>query len=123
MRFKLFLASLLACGFIAYVIANENISSEIESVSKDAKLNKDNNLKTASAATVLNKNDAVEMFEVIEDPKPKRQPKIAKTSTVNNVVVANNMSTLQRSGALQMFDDYLGELGYEVTDNGYNWGK
>lgn len=123
MRFKLFLASLLACGFIAYVIANENISTETESIAASAKTNKDKNIKQQqNFDTVLNKNEAVEMFEVIPEPKPKTKPNIAKTTT-KNVLANNNNSSLQRSGALQMFDDYLGELGYEVTDNGYNWGK
>ncbi|XP_046806151.1 protein mesh [Lucilia cuprina] len=115
MRFKLFLASLLACGFIAYVIANENISAETESIAASAKTNKDKNTikQQQNFDTVLDKNEAVEMFEVIPEPtKPKKK--------TNNILTANNI-TLQRSGALQMFDDYLGELGYEVTDNGYNW--
>ncbi|XP_065372052.1 protein mesh isoform X3 [Calliphora vicina] len=121
MRFKLFLASLLACGFIAYVIANENISTETESIAASAKTNKDKNIKQQqNFDTVLNKNEAVEMVEVIPEPKPKTKPNPVKTST-NKVLAAKNNSSLQRSGALQMFDDYLGELGYEITDNGYNW--
>ena len=121
MRLKLFLASLLACGFIACAIANENISNaEIESIAISSKTNTDKNVKIQQkqllqqphepkqqpkAEKILDKSEAVEMIEVV---KPK---------------ITNGNMTLARSGALQMFDDYLGELGYEVTDSGYDWSK
>lgn len=114
MRFKLFLASLLACGFIAFVIAKENISTETESVSSSA-TNKDKNLPES---TVLDKNDAVELFEVVQ-PQPK--PAKVTPKVVQKPALSGNMS---RSAALQMGDFYLGELGYDIiNDNGYNWGK
>ncbi|XP_073816077.1 sushi domain containing 2 mesh isoform X4 [Musca autumnalis] len=101
MRFKLFLASLLACGFIAFVIANENISAETESVSHKQD-------KNVVASTVLDKNEAVEMIEILPPQQHQQQH------------IAGNMS--QPSGAIQMPDFYLGELGYDiVNDNGYNW--
>ncbi|TMW41913.1 hypothetical protein DOY81_013007, partial [Sarcophaga bullata] len=116
MRLKLFLASLLACGFIAYAIANENISNaEIESIATTPKTNTDKNVKIQQKQQLqqtkqqpkmdklLDKSEAIEMIEIV---KPK---------------ITNGNISLARSGALQMFDDYLGELGYEVTDSGYNW--
>lgn len=120
MRFKLFLASLLACGFIAYVIANENVSTETESVSANTKD------KKGVGSTVLDKNEAVEMIEILP-PQPKQkqqqhQHTAPKVSSTTGTLVAN--MSQQRSGALQMADFYLGELGYDiVNDNGYNWGK
>ena len=116
MRLKLFLASLLACGFIVYAIANENISNaEIESIATSPKTNTDKNVKIQQqpqklkeqpkVEKILDKSEAVEMIEAV---KPK---------------ITNGNMTLARSGALQMFDDYLGELGYEITDSGYNWSK
>uniref|UniRef100_T1PEZ0 AMOP domain protein n=1 Tax=Musca domestica TaxID=7370 RepID=T1PEZ0_MUSDO len=117
MRFKLFLASLLACGFIAYVIANENVSTETESVSANAKD------KKGVGSTVLDKNEAVEMIEILPpQPKQKQQHQhtAPKVSSTTGTLVAN--MSQQRSGALQMADFYLGELGYDiVNDNGYNW--
>ena len=110
MRLKLFLAALMACGFIAFVIANETIgSTEIdndEMLPNSAELVETvpEKVKTVAKAIVKNVVNAAQVME-------------ATTMGAQN-------ASVQRSGALINFDDYLGELGYDVYgDSGYNWGK
>ncbi|TDG52322.1 hypothetical protein AWZ03_001152 [Drosophila navojoa] len=61
MRLKLFVVCALACGFMAYVLANENISADVE----DQIINAPANANKASK-----KAQAVEFVEIIEPPPP-----------------------------------------------------
>lgn len=67
MRFKLFVVCALACGFMAYVLANENVSTEVEDQVK----------KVAAASKSPEIDDAAELVELLEVPKnpPPTPPK------------------------------------------------
>ncbi|XP_030564094.1 protein mesh isoform X2 [Drosophila novamexicana] len=59
MRFKLFVVCALACGFMAYVLANENISTEVE-----------DQIINAVPANKANKIvQAAEFVEIVDQPK------------------------------------------------------
>lgn len=60
MRFKLFVVCALACGFMAYVLANENISAEVE----------DQIINSPVANKASKKAQAVEFVEIVEPLPP-----------------------------------------------------
>ncbi|EDW82985.2 uncharacterized protein Dwil_GK22555, isoform D [Drosophila willistoni] len=148
MRFKLFLVCALACGFMAYVLANENFSTEEE----DQIIN--------SKAEILEvPPEIIKQKEPVETkPKVKPTPKATTTSTVkpakptapaaaaaapatggavipgqrlvpvvhassrdtDSILSVSGLKPQAMSGALVMPYDYLGEL-YDVDSSGYNW--
>lgn len=61
MRFKLFVVCALACGFMAFVLANENVSTEVEDQVK----------KVATANKSPKIDEAVELVELLEEVVPK----------------------------------------------------
>lgn len=71
MRFKLFVVCALACGFMAYVLANENVSTEVE-----------DQVKKVPAASKSPKIDEaaelVELLEVPKNPPPPPPPAVKK---------------------------------------------
>ncbi|XP_068155674.1 protein mesh isoform X2 [Drosophila tropicalis] len=145
MRFKLFLVCALACGFMAYVLANENFSTEEE----DEIINKAEVLEVPPE--IIKQKDPVEA-----KPKAKPSPKATTTSTVkpakataaaaaapasggavipgqrlvpvvhassrdtDDILSVSGLKPQAMSGALVMPYDYLGEL-YDVDSSGYNW--
>lgn len=128
MRFKLFLASLLACGFIAFVIANENYSAEVETPKQKTLPSKQQQQPAAQSTVLQPKSEAIEMIAMPPTNTKKSTKKLEGKplpAAGNSVVLAaSNTTSLQRSGALKMFDDYLGELGWDTYgDSGYNWGE
>ncbi|XP_030370476.1 protein mesh isoform X2 [Scaptodrosophila lebanonensis] len=149
MRFKLFLACLLACGFMAYVIANENVSTELEDkiinkpqkkISEYVEIIEEPELATKKAAATTQKTT----------PKPTKKPEAAKTTATapttakapvklsaqakvasnklmpvdlrgkDDILTVAGLSPQSKSGALIMPGAYLGEL-YDLDSSGYNW--
>lgn len=83
MRFKLFVVCALACGFMAYVLANENVSTEVEDQVK----------KVAAASKSPEIEDAAELVELLEVPKnpPPPPPKKVDKPAVPVVVPAQKV--------------------------------
>lgn len=150
MRFKLFVVCALACGFMAYVLANENVSTEVDDQVK----------KVAAAIKSPKIDEAVELVELDELPqtpppavkkaskpvapvlgaqqqKPatllvphKEVPKagkllpVASSRGTDDILTVAGLKPQPKSGALIMphEDYYMAEL-YDVDANGVNWGK
>lgn len=152
MRFKLFVVCALACGFMAYVLANENVSTEVEDQVK----------KVATANKSPKIDEAVELVELLEEvpkalaPSPPavkkankppvvptlqqkpairvEQPKelqlagkllpVASSRGTDDILTVAGLKPQPKSGALIMphEDYYMAEL-YDVDANGVNWGK
>uniref|UniRef100_W8B1G6 Extracellular domains-containing protein CG31004 n=1 Tax=Ceratitis capitata TaxID=7213 RepID=W8B1G6_CERCA len=139
MRFKFLHLLMLTCTFAAALAsANENYSSEL-----------DNDPQVSDAKFKVSKDaEFVEMVPEIVQEKVKstKKPTIApttKTTTtttkptthklspalaiaprVNNGVTMRNQTKLflERTGAIKVSEDfYLGELGYDISDDGYDW--
>jgi len=71
MRFKLFVACALACGFMAYVLANENVSTEVEELF----------IKAVPANKAPKIAQAAEFVDIPEEPKkPPAVKKVEKMS-------------------------------------------
>lgn len=71
MRFKLFVVCALACGFMAYVLANENVSTEVEDqVKKVPAASKSPKIEEAA--------ELVELLEVPKNPPPPPPPAVKK---------------------------------------------
>nr|XP_016998391.1 protein mesh isoform X1 [Drosophila takahashii]XP_016998393.1 protein mesh isoform X1 [Drosophila takahashii] len=134
MRFKLFLVCALACGFMAYVLANENISTEeeledqiVNAVPEPVKVVKPKN--QAEFVEVPKATPEVKKVEVKEEKKtkplalqkPTLIPVVHVTSRgTDDVLTVAGLKPQKMSGALIMPNDYLGEL-YDVDNSGYNW--
>ncbi|XP_020713697.1 protein mesh isoform X4 [Ceratitis capitata] len=139
MRFKFLHLLMLTCTFAAALAsANENYSSEL-----------DNDPQVSDAKFKVSKDaEFVEMVPEIVQEKVKstKKPTIApttKTTTtttkptthklspalaiaprVNNGITMRNQTKLflERAGAIKVSEDfYLGELGYDISDDGYDW--
>jgi len=135
MRLKLFLVCALACGFMAYVLANENISTEefedqiINAVPEPVKADKPKN--QAEFVEVPKATPVVKKVE--EEEKPKTKPLALQKPTLipvvhvtsrgtDDVLTVAGLKPQKMFGALVMPNDYLGEL-YDVDNSGYNWGE
>ncbi|EDV90809.1 protein mesh isoform X2 [Drosophila grimshawi] len=161
MRFKLFVVCVLACGFMAYVLANENISTEVEDqiVNKPApaapaapaaapikstnKLAKE--AEFVEIPVVVPKKTAESVVKIVEkvaaiSPKPTVGAAVAAAASpaklvplvhvaplaaassrgTDDILTVAGLKPQQKSGALVMPNDYLGEL-YDLDSTGYNW--
>ncbi|XP_017848444.1 protein mesh isoform X1 [Drosophila busckii] len=137
MRFKLFVVCAMACGFMAYVLANENISTEVE----DQIINAAPANKAPKAPTPK----AVEFVEMVEPVKaapaakkalpapaaaqpikvavsPQKMLPVASSRATDDILTVAGLKPQAKSGALVManYGDYLGEL-YDLDTSGYNW--
>lgn len=153
MRFKLFVVCALACGFMAYVLANENISTEVE-----------DQIINAVPASKANKIvQAAEFVEIVDQPKkatpsspspavaaapdkkvqkaPAVTPKPLPTTSAGKLVPVVHVAPLAASS--RGTDDILTVAGlkpqpksgalvmpleylgelYDLDSTGYNWGK
>ncbi|KPU80188.1 uncharacterized protein Dana_GF16595, isoform C [Drosophila ananassae] len=139
MRFKLFVVCALACGFMAYVLANENISTEEDL---------DDQVINAVPQIVANPKPSqpvkpkadTEFVEVVKDvpktttktkpstsPTPKPTPSGQRMIPVvhvtsrgtDDVLTVAGLKPQKTFGALIMPDDYMGEL--IDVNTGYNW--
>lgn len=151
MRFKLFVVCALACGFMAYVLANENFSAE--EVEFDDQIVNAVPLEQPKAQP--KPKPQAETFDVPKatpDPKkvvvvnstPSPKPSVLTTQKptqkvgtggqrmipvvhidsrgTDDVLTVAGLKPQAMSGALIMPNDYLGEL-YDVDNSGYNWGE
>lgn len=134
MRFKLFVVCALACGFMAFVLANENISTEefedqiINAVPEPVKVT-----KPKAQAEFVEVPKATPAPKKAEANNPKTKPLALQKPTLIPVVHVSSRGTddiltvaglkpEKMFGALIMPNDYLGEL-YDVDNSGYNWGE
>jgi len=135
MCLKLFFASLLACGFMNYVIANENTLTDLDkNIESDTISKISNDIELLEIVPEVVTENVVKNASKTEKPKAKKKSTTTTEKTTKQpksivfVPVTQNTNKtnalMQRSGALRMSDEYLGELGFDImNDNGYNWGK
>ncbi|KAI8044540.1 hypothetical protein M5D96_000709 [Drosophila gunungcola] len=137
MRFKLFVVCALACGFMAYVLANENISTEeledqiVNAVPEPVKKPVTKPKPQAEFVEVVPKaTPVVKKVEVEEKTKtkplalqkPTLIPVVHVTSRgTDDILTVAGLKPQKMFGALIMPNDYMGELGYDVDNSGYNW--
>lgn len=141
MRFKLFVVCALACGFMAYVLANENISTEEDLDDQAINAVPEIVVNPKPSQPVKPKADT-EFVGVIKDvpktttkPKPSTSPSPKPTPGgqrmipvvhvtsrgTDDVLTVAGLKPQKTFGALIMPDDYMGEL--IDVNTGYNWGE